>query len=345
MGVGKIKTSDLGQFVQECDRLGGPESEASVDYCKDFSIEYSTIVDDTLDPFSNEYFQQQLSLHFELHQSPVDQSKTEQAQIDVISYINSPNPIRYASANYFSEHGKTILTTMNLANLGNEPSILDMGAGWGFTSELFAYCGAKVTALDINPHFIKLIQERQKRFNFPIEAVLSSFDDYETTQKFDLIFFYESLHHSLKPWKTIKHISNYLRIDGKMAFAGEPINNLFWRHWGLRLDPLSVYCIHKYGWFENGWSEEFIKECFSRANLYLKLFPYIGLRGAHIGIATAENVSINSNAALEHFIELNNVYQDYHNVYQDYQRIINSKLYKFASSLRPLLHRLRNLRK
>ena len=82
-------------------------------------------------------------------------------------------------------------------------------------------------------------------------------------KKFDAVVFYESLHHSLKPWQTIAKAKAFLKDGtGKIAMSGEPINEFWWPHWGIRLDPESVYVMHKFGWFESGWSKDFITRCF-----------------------------------------------------------------------------------
>ena len=80
----------------------------------------------------------------------------------------------------------------------------------------------------------------------------------------------------MRVWETLKHCSQFLKADGKIVFAGEPINNT-WKHWGPRLDAESVFVARKYGWFENGWSEDFIAKAFDKAGLKLELFPWTGL--------------------------------------------------------------------
>jgi len=69
-------------------------------------------------------------------------------------------------------------------------------------------------------------------------------------------------------------------------------------NWGLRLDPLSVYCIHKFGWFESGWSADFLTAAFQRAGLTTVIsnhpegeigFTVIGAR-AKLGRAPASEI-------------------------------------------------------
>ncbi len=149
--------------------------------------------------------------------------------------------------------------------------VLDMGCGWGLTTEFFGMLGCKVTAIDINASFVELVMERNKRLGYDVQAFQSAFDDVNVSGEFDLIVFYECLHHAVKPWEVISRLAPRLAPGGCLAFVGEPVNTFWWPHWGVRLDPISVYCIRKFGWFESGWSADFISECMTRAGLEVRI--------------------------------------------------------------------------
>ena len=89
-----------------------------------------------------------------------------------------------------------------------------------------------------------------------------------------MILFYECFHHALRPWDLLARMARHLEPEGRLVLAGEPINNIWWTHWGLRLDPLSVYCIHKFGWLESGWSADFLKSAFGRAGLAVQMVEH-----------------------------------------------------------------------
>jgi 2-polyprenyl-3-methyl-5-hydroxy-6-metoxy-1,4-benzoquinol methylase len=286
MGVGNIEVSDLDDFIIKCDKFGGVEHPNAAEYISDFSLKFKTYVDKNLDPFSNEYYQSQIDLYQEISGRSLNQQDGEQAPVNVSVNSEAVNPYNSSDINFISKHSRTVLAALYMANLPRGAKVLDMGSGWGLSSELIAFCGASVTCVDINPLFIELNRQRAKRLNLPIVAKLYEFDVYIDEQKYDLIFFYESLHHAIKPWETIKHISKLLNASGKIAFAAEPVNDIFWPNWGLRLDPLSVYCIRKFGWFESGWSESFIIRAFKHAGMDLTLYPFIGLNNGQVGIAT-----------------------------------------------------------
>ena len=107
-------------------------------------------------------------------------------------------------------------------------------------------------------------------------------DNFESD--FDAAFFYQSLHHCLKPWEIIAEVKEKLNPKKRLiAFTGEPIN-YFWKNWGLKLDIESVFVARKFGWFESGWSREFLEKCFMKNGMQLKLFTGGYAKGI-IGIA------------------------------------------------------------
>jgi SAM-dependent methyltransferase len=148
-----------------------------------------------------------------------------------------------------------------------------MGCGWGLSSELAAYLGLQVSAVDINPFFVDLVTKRAERLGYNIVASLSNFHQYFTNNAYDAILFYDSLHHALLPWEVIRHLIRYLKPGGSVALAGEPINEYWWKYWGIRLDALSIYCIRKFGWFESGWSLPFITKTLNRVGLRTNIYP------------------------------------------------------------------------
>lgn len=100
-----------------------------------------------------------------------------------------------------------------------------------------------------------------------VKAVQATFDDYVPDRPCDLILFYECLHHAVRPWEVVDRLASSLAADGAIVLAGEPVNEIWWPHWGIRLDPMSIYCIRKFGWFESGWSIGFISKVFARSGM------------------------------------------------------------------------------
>lgn len=285
--AGPWTSVELDHYVQLCDQLGGIASPACRAAVSGFRYRPTVEIDVSLDPFSEDYFDQQVSLYLELSgRSQVDQDKGEITPIDVDIHAAGANPYASTDINFMSRHVRAVMTTIYIANLPHGARVLDLGAGWGLTSEMLAYAGARVQAVDINPLFVELIKRRVARTGLPIEASQGNFDQFAfEVNAFDLVLFYECLHHAQKPWETLERIRSALKPGGLVAFAGEPINAVWWPHWGMRLDQESVYVMRKFGWFENGLSSDFIRQCFLRAGLEPTFLKGVGLDGGDICFA------------------------------------------------------------
>ncbi|MCZ8187085.1 MAG: class I SAM-dependent methyltransferase [Beijerinckiaceae bacterium] len=286
MTAGKIGFKDLDAYVAECDRLGGVQTPGAAEFLSDFVLDLGDLQVEGLDPFSEEYFQVQMRVYESISGRTLDQNTGELFDFEVDAHVKAQNPYKNLNASYVAMHVRAVAGAIALANLPAAPRILDMGSGWGMTAELAAFLGASVKAVDINPAFVDLINRRARRSGLPIFAELSTFDTLTEDPKYDAILFYESLHHAVKVWETLARAKTMLTPGGKIIIAGEPITDYHWKHWGVRTDSLSVYCIRKFGWFETGWSAAFLKQAFDRAGLDLCLYPYAGLQNTEVGIAT-----------------------------------------------------------
>jgi len=262
-----ISATELDEFVAKTDSLGGPGSKDARAFWGDFQYKPVVFVDDALDPYSEEYFNQQCALYKELSHREIRPQANELTPFEIENHIYAPNPYGVRDPSKFVLHFLRLGFVIERAQLPPTPNVLDMGAGWGLSSEFLATLGARVTAVDINPSFVELIRRRQALHKNDIKAIVGTFDDFEPDERFDAILFYECLHHAMKPWELIARAQRWLNSGGKIVFAGEPVNNNWWRHWGLRLDAESVYCIRKFGWFESGWSKDFIVQCFRRSGM------------------------------------------------------------------------------
>jgi hypothetical protein len=150
-----------------------------------------------------------------------------------------------------------------------------------------------VHAVDIDPVLGEVSRTRAAKRNYKLTRSDLNFDDvgFLAEGDFCAAFFYQSLHHCLKPWELIARLRTKLQPDGVIAFAGEPIQTTWWSHWGLRLDPESVYVAREYGWFESGWSHQFISDCFTKNGMQLLFFTG-GINGSEIGVASADSTKI-----------------------------------------------------
>lgn len=259
--------ADLDTFVSQVDALGGPGFPGVDEYWRDFTYAPHTPVDTGLDPFGSAYFAQQIALYHEIAGRGLDQNVNEYTVFDHVPHLMSRNPYNHGEPGVLATQLVQLATALRLANPRRGARMVDMGCGWGLSSELASYVGLKVEAVDINPDFVALVSERSERYRYDIKTVHSAFDDYVSDTPIDLILFYECLHHAVEPWALVQRLGRMLTAGGKIVACGEPINSFWWPYWGLRLDPMSVYCIRKHGWFESGWSHDFIVACMDRALL------------------------------------------------------------------------------
>ena len=256
----------LDAFVRRSDEAGGPNSPGCTAYWRDFEYRPTVAVDQMLDPFGPDYAAAQLALYHELSGRSLDQVANEQTRFDLPLHVAAPNPYGPHDPAATAVHLQRLSRAIMVARPLMGARMLDMGCGWGLSSEFAAYLGLDVTGVDINPDFVSLVNQRAALRGFQVRAVNATFDDYVPEGTFDLILFYECLHHAVRPWEVIERLAPSLAPGGAMVLAGEPINDA-WRHWGMRLDPLSIYCIRKFGWFESGWSLDFIKSVFARTDM------------------------------------------------------------------------------
>ncbi len=272
----------LDEFVATSDAMGGPGAKACQEYWATFQYHPTAQVDQSLDPYGDLYFSQQLALYEEISGRALDQSINEHSELNVDIHVAAANPYNHPDPATLAGQLATLATVCHVAKAPRGSKVLDMGCGWGLSTETLAYCGFDVDAVDINQKFVDLVNRRAQRLALPIRAVRSSFDDYvpPINTKYSFALFYECLHHAVKPWETIAAIVAMLAPDGKLILASEPVQSLWWKNWGIRMDPVSVYCIRKHGWFESGWSAEFLKDMLARNGFSMSTVAANGIDNA-----------------------------------------------------------------
>jgi 2-polyprenyl-3-methyl-5-hydroxy-6-metoxy-1,4-benzoquinol methylase len=266
-----VSPRTLDDFIASSDRHGGPNSPGCNEFWRDFSYVPGVEVDQRLDPYGNEYVSAQLRLYGEISGRAYNQFQNEQTDFDFAAHVAAVNPYNHPDPSALAVHLQRLSRAFRFANLSRGDHLLDMGCGWGLSSELAAYLGLQVSAVDINPFFVDLVNNRAERLGYNIVASQSDFHEYLSDKTYDAILFYESLHHALLPWEVVRHLTCYLKPGGSVVLAGEPINEYWWKYWGIRLDALSIYCIRKFGWFESGWSLPFIANMLNRVGLRTKI--------------------------------------------------------------------------
>lgn len=291
----KIRVDQIDELIAEVDRYGG--DFVHPEFVKRYApleLEFETPVNQDLSPYSAEYFDQQIELYEEISGRKLNQQDGELHPGDMAPLLTAPNPLGVLDVASMSEHVRSVSIMLSLAVLSGRAEVLDMGAGHGIASEIMAFCGCNVHAVDIDPVLGNMSRQRAAARGMNIIRSVMNFDDLSSIadQHYAAAFFSQSLHHCLRPWELIASLKNKLTAEGGIiGFVGEPIQDIWWRNWGLRLDEISLYVARKEGWFESGWSFEFLGDCFARNGFVLTLFKG-GFVGGEIGIATLSSTKL-----------------------------------------------------
>lgn len=157
-------------------------------------------------------------------------------------------------------------------------SVLDMGPGWGNTTVALARMGYQVTAVDIDPTFVELIQARAAKFSLSVDARPGTFLEIDQLERvFDAVLFFESFHHCSDHRALLKKLAGVIAPGGRVFFAAEPIDDTFPMPWGVRLDGESLWAIRQNGWLELGFQESY----------FLRTVQHLGwLATKHVNPAT-----------------------------------------------------------
>ena len=140
MGIGLVRSDDLDQFVRECEDKSLLATPAGRKHLSGFQLSFKTKVDQSLDPFSADYFQQQLELYREISGRELDQETGKLTPIDVDAHAAGSNPYNQPNIGYIARHVRAIQGSLMAANLPPSAEILDMGCGWGLSSESNVQC-------------------------------------------------------------------------------------------------------------------------------------------------------------------------------------------------------------
>ena len=130
----------LDAFVRASDRRGGPGAPACQTFWRDITYKPSAILTDGLDPFGPEYMEMQLTLYRELSGRDLDQASNEMTSFDLTAHIDAANPYGIAPADA-ALHLRRLSRAIQAAQPQLGAHMLDMGCGWGLSSEVGAYLG------------------------------------------------------------------------------------------------------------------------------------------------------------------------------------------------------------
>jgi FkbM family methyltransferase len=265
----------LDSVLKECDAACAISDDAMREVFKTFEFRLSD-VDLPIDPFSPEYRTFQFELYkrisgrdYKLENEFTPWLVTEQA-------IDRPFPYYTQSYRTVSDHILMLGLIIKVMALKPGARIIEFGCGYGNTSINLARMGYEVTAVDIEPRYLEIIERQCRWFTLPPRTVLGDFSILEKLQEqFDAILFYESFHHCSDHQRMVASFEARLAPTGIVVFASEPIYEGNPMPWGLRLDGQSLWAIRRFGWLELGFKESYFRDLLGRSGwVYDKhIFP------------------------------------------------------------------------
>ena len=239
--------------------------------------------DATLDPFSSEYAAQQDRL-WQLMAGREHYEATEQEQTPEVAdqeAIYQPAFYVLREPGTMALAGQQMMATghfLKIADIQENDFVLEYGAGYGQTALAFARMGARVHTVDINPMFCRAVQAQGEFFKVRLKAFVGAFGDNPRGRLYKLIFFYEAFHHCRDFLAVIGKLRAHLTADGKILLGGEPITTnpadpSIPYAWGMRLDAENAAVVRHRGWYELGFQESFLVQCFIRQGFSWRKHP------------------------------------------------------------------------
>ncbi len=228
------------------------------------------------DPYSAEYAERQFEFYREIANRPTYEIDNERANFPTDA--NCPFPYYTKSSDTVGHQLMGIGFIIKTMGLPAGSSILDLGPGWGNTTIELARMGYEVTAIDIDPTFVALIDERAEKIGLTVDARAGGFLEIDQLGRtFDAVLFFESFHHCSDHRELVRKLARVVAPHGRVFFAAEPVNDTFPVPWGVRTDGESLWAIHQFGWLELGYQESY----------FLRMLAHLGwMVEKHVAVDT-----------------------------------------------------------
>jgi len=275
---------ELATYVRKIDEADDPLDRHNAFGAFSFDKDFSDL--HRLDPFSKPYRDAALRHYEEVACKAYDVA----SESDVLAY-DPLDPVPFCSRSPASvgQQLGAISTIVRDFPVSPPGRVLDVGTGWGHTAEMLARTGFHVDGFDINRSYLDIVDATAKRQGLTdrLQTICAEFDQIgQLPHCYDAILFYEAFHHSLDHSKLIDDCLSRLNSSGYFIFAGEPIHADWHIPWGIRTDSLSAYCIHKFGWMELGFDEEYFLKLLHSKGLAVYSRKYVDHPIANNFIAT-----------------------------------------------------------
>lgn len=212
------------------------------------------------DPRTDAYRQDQLDLYRFLSGHDYT-TNWERHEFDVESHTDKPFPYSTSSADTVGQQFMAIGYIIQAMGLPPGSSILELGFGWANTLLPLAQMGYDVTGIDIEPRFLRLVQERLDRNRVSANLIEGDFFSIEKLDRqFDAVLFYEAFHHCDDHLRLLDAIPRVLAPGGKLVLAGEPVGPHVSIPWGINPAGIALWSIRRHGWLELIFSEHYLLE-------------------------------------------------------------------------------------
>lgn len=221
------------------------------------------------DPGSDEYANYQMRLYERISGRRYEPLRTELAT--GLSYQDATaNPWPYQTRDPSTIGHYLLGVGQILRVIGRCPAhaVLEYGPGWGHTTIAMARSGLEVTAVDVEPMFLRVIQHQAELFNLSIVTHHGTFGDVpDPNATFDVVVFFECFHHCFDHRALIGRLRRKLNPGGRIILCNENIGDVSPYPWGVRMDAHSLWAIRELGWMELGFTEPYIIDLFRSEGL------------------------------------------------------------------------------
>lgn len=216
------------------------------------------------DPFSREYLDYQMACHKQI--SACDDYRAEFCEQIEVDEDKQQRPFPYytRSATVIGEQLMAIGFMIRASATKPRQRVLEFGPGFGRLTLECVRMDLDVTAVEINPLYVDLIQHHVRREGFDVKLHRCGMLDYKPAERYDRVYFYECFHHCADHAAMVARLDSLVAPGGAVVFAGEPIDDGFPMPWGLRRDGRSLWAIRLFSWLELGFRTDYFLELLSR---------------------------------------------------------------------------------
>jgi len=197
------------------------------------------------------------------------------------------SPYDFRDASMLSEFFEAYAAMLREVGAPSGARVLEYGPGSGQFLLTLARIGYQCHAVDIEAEYLWLIKRQAKEMGLDVRCEHAVFGAGFEGETFDLIFFFEALHHAPDFLNLLRGLRGRLNPGGRLLLCGEPIlpSGLDYGPlpypWGPRLDALSIVAIQS-GWMELGFQLDFLLKALAHTGWYAKLVAHPTTGRAHL---------------------------------------------------------------